>query len=109
MGFNLAGDMGFNLYWQRSLQRLRAEVTGFVGGGFCSTCWRHGSQSLLAEVTSKTESRRYRFCRRGYLFSREEKLDSGFYETWKNGLCMDTIFLGFKDDGSREVDRFSVK
>ena len=44
--------------------------------------------SLTGEDTSKTESRCYRFCRRGYLFNREEKSDSGFYETWKNGLCM---------------------
>ena len=33
---------------------------------------------LTGEDTSKTESRRYRFCRRGDLFNREEKSDSGF-------------------------------
>ena len=31
-----AGDMGFNPYGQKILQRLRADITGFAGGGLCS-------------------------------------------------------------------------
>ena len=68
------GDMKERL---RTLQRLRADVTGFAGGGICST-------------------------------ERESQI-SGLYVTWKNGLCMATIFEGFEDDGSRELDRFSIK
>ena len=63
----------------------------------------------MFEDTSKTESRRCWFCGWGYLFKREEKSDSGFYEMWKNGLCMAYNFIGFKDNGSRKVGSVSVK
>ena len=68
-----------------------------------------GRRGSMFEDTSKTESRRCWFRWRGDFFNREEKSDSGFYETWKNGLCMVHDFVGFEDDGSRELGRFSIK
>ena len=62
--------------------------------------------SLTGEDTSKTESRRYRFCWRGFLFNREEKSDSGFLRRGRMVRAWSTIFVGFEDDGSRELGRF---
>ena len=61
----------------RTLQRLRADVTGFVDRGICST-----------EKKSQIPG----FMRRGRMV-----------RAWS------TIFVGFGDDGSRGLGRFSVK
>ena len=68
-----------------------------------------GEVGRMFEDTSKTESRRCWFCRRGYLFNREEKSDSGFRRCGRMVRAGSTIFVGFEDDGSRRLGRFLIK
>ena len=76
-------------------------------------CWLRKLEirvhSLLTEDTSKTEDRLYRFCRRGFLFSREEKSDFVSRRCGRMFGAWLTIFRGFEDDGSRKVGSVSVK
>ena len=62
---------------QKILQRLRADITGFAGRGFCS---------------AEKKSQNFGFTRCGRMFC-----------AWF------TIFIRFKDDGSREIGSGSVK